>query len=272
MGLRNKIGILSEAFAHERLYQRMNSTHKFVTEILGFTNQHADEIVQINDQAEENAINLVKEYAGKVKKGVRFEMTYLEDVQDYRSYEYIPYVEADSSAGYLSADDVGYSANQSEVKLVRGMRIVTLDSVKNYSGFKATVESTLPRGYLIPKELSHIAEHLEKQGAVVNQLTESVTAEGEVFNVTAMTKGRRAFEGHYMARVDGEFESATRTFEPGDYWVDLAQPLANLIFYMLEPESDDGLVTWNFFDEYFEANGIEQGAVEYPVFKYFELE
>ena len=39
MGLRNKIGILSEAFAHERLYQRMNSTKVFVTEILEYTKE-----------------------------------------------------------------------------------------------------------------------------------------------------------------------------------------------------------------------------------------
>lgn len=71
MGLRNKIGILSEAFAHERLYQRMNSTHAFVTEILEFTNAHAQEIARVNDEAEAAAINLVKTGAGKVKKGVR---------------------------------------------------------------------------------------------------------------------------------------------------------------------------------------------------------
>ncbi|MFT7269271.1 MAG: hypothetical protein ACI905_001489, partial [Roseivirga sp.] len=39
----------------------------------------------------------------------------------------------------------------------------------------------------------------------------------------------------------------------------------------LEPQSDDGLVNWNFFDEHFKSNGIDQKPVEYPVFKYFEL-
>jgi len=40
-------------------------------------------------------------------------------------------------------------------------------------------------------------------------------------------------------------------------------PLANLIFYLLEPESDDGLVFWNFFDDYFDTVQTR----EYPVFK-----
>tara|TARA_R110002124_G_scaffold55533_1_gene156944 strand:+ start:5854 stop:6003 length:150 start_codon:yes stop_codon:yes gene_type:complete len=49
----------------------------------------------------------------------------------------------------------------------------------------------------------------------------------------------------------------------------MAQPLTNLIFYTLEPQSDDGFVTWNFFDEYFEKNGVNSKKVEYPVFKFF---
>ena len=254
MGLRNKMGILSEAFAHERLYQRMNSTHAFVNEILEFTNAHAEEIVSINDKAEQDAINLVKEKAGVAKKGVRFDMVYLEDVQDYRTYEYLPYT-----------DENG------ETKLVRGQRIIELEGVKNFSGFKASVESTLPRGYLIPAEFTTIAEHLMKQGAEVKKLEKTVEANGEVFMVSTLVNSRRKFEGHLMATVDGEFKSANRAFKAGDYWVDLAQPLANLIFYSLEPQSDDGLVTWNFFDEYFQKSGIDTQTVEYPVFKYYTL-
>ena len=74
-----------------------------------------------------------------------------------------------------------------------------------------------------------------------------------------------------MVQLEGSFKPATKTFEKGDYCVDLAQPLANLIFYMLEPQSDDGLVTWNFFDHYFERQGINESPVQYPVFKYFKL-
>ncbi|MEO1021606.1 MAG: M14 family metallopeptidase [Bacteroidota bacterium] len=254
MGLRNKIGILSEAFAHERFYQRMYSTHAFVTEILEFTNKHARTIVETNNSAEEAAINLVLEGAGVVKKGVRFTMTYLEDIPKYRSYEYIPY-----------SDSLG------KTKLARGQRIVTLEGVKNYSGFEATVKSTLPRGYLMPAELGHVAEHLRMLGVDIQVLEKPVSAIGEVFLADSLKKSGRKYEGHFMASIDGQFNAATKTFNPGDYWIDLAQPLANLIFYALEPQSDDGLVTWNFFDDYLEEHGIGAKTVEYPVFKYFEL-
>ncbi len=255
MGLRNKVGILSEAFAHERLYQRMNSTHAFVTEILKFTNAYGKEMAAINAQAEKKAIQNVLDNAGKIKKGVRFKMVYLEDIPNYRTYEYLPYV-----------DEKG------ETKLVRGLGIVTLHDVKNYSGFEATVKATLPRGYIIPASLKTIADHLKMQGVEVKKLNKKVTAKGEVFEVTKLKKADRLFEGHHMATVEGEFKAATRTFNKGDYWIDMAQPLTNLAFYTLEPQSDDGLVTWNFFDDYLESNGITDHPVEYPIFKYVELE
>jgi hypothetical protein len=80
----------------------------------------------------------------------------------------------------------------------------------------------------------------------------------------------RKFQGHAMATASGKFIEAKKSFKKGDFVVDLAQPLGNLAFYLLEPESDDGLVTWNFFDAYAEKAGIKTKPVPYPIFKYFK--
>ena len=73
-----------------------------------------------------------------------------------------------------------------------------------------------------------------------------------------------------MATAKGSFSSATRKFKKGDYKVDLAQPLANFVFYLLEPQSDDGLVTWNFFDDYIDKQSSSKKPLVYPVFKYYK--
>ena len=254
-GLRNRMAILSEAFAHERLYQRMNSTHAFVSEILEFTNENGQEMLAINAQAEANAIQLVQEQGGKIKKGVRFKKAPLEKpIAKYRTYHHREIKEADGQVHY-----------------VRAPNIIELNNVINNSAFEATLESTVPKGYLIPEKLAFIARHLERHGAKVTQLTKNISATGEAFTVRKIIKSRSVFEKHNILSIDGEFTAATKKFKKGDFIVDLAQPLANLIFYLLEPQSDDGLVTWNFFDEYFENNGIKDSTVEYPIFKYFEI-
>ena len=43
--------------------------------------------------------------------------------------------------------------------------------------------------------------------------------------------------------------------------------LANLIFYLLEPEADDGLAYWNMFDDYLERKLESASMADYPVFK-----
>ena len=252
-GLRNRMAILSEAFAHDRFYQRINSTYVFTYEILDYCNKHAREITKINHDAETAAIKNIIANAGKVKKGVRFKMVPApKKLNGFRTYEYNSFLKSDGTAS-----------------LVKTGKVVMYDSVTYYGEFKDTVQSTIPRGYIIPAALSVIAEHLMKQGVKVEKLEKDETFSGEVFTVDKFTKASRKFEGHLMASAEGKFQPATRSFQKGDYKVDMTQPLTNLIFYMLEPQSDDGLLTWNFFDDYLKQNGVTTKPVVFPIFKYF---
>ena len=47
----------------------------------------------------------------------------------------------------------------------------------------------------------------------------------------------------------------------------MAQPLANLAFYSLEPQIGDDFVGWGLLDEYLKAIGVEQRSVVCPIFK-----
>jgi hypothetical protein len=251
--LRNRIALLSEAFAHERFYQRIFSTYSFITEILNFTHAHAREIIEINKKAEDQTVRQVIDQAGKVKKGVQFKMVPLEKLNDFPTYDYVSYTKADGTRGFY-----------------RTGNIVRLDDVTYHAKFQPVVESTLPRGYVIPSAFTSVVENLKMHGIAVTQLARSQTFTGEAYQVVGLGKSSRKFEGHLLNNVNGKFVSAKKSFKKGDYLVDLAQPLGNLAFYLLEPESDDGLVTWNFFDAYLEKAGVANKPVDYPVFKYYK--
>jgi len=253
IGLRNRMSILSESFAHERFYQRINSTYQFVKEILTYCNNNAAEIIQINQQAEKNAVENVRNNAGLVSKGVRFKMVpTLDGIRNFRTYDYIPFKKEDGTNS-----------------IVKTGRITHIDKVNYYADFKDTVNALLPRGYIIPAALDSIVQQLKMMGAKVEKLEKKTEFKGEEFMIEKFTKANRKFEGHQMASAEGKFVAKTFTAEKGDYMIDLAQPLANLIFYALEPQSDDGLLTWNFFDHYLNTKGVTTQHVAYPLFKFF---
>jgi hypothetical protein len=179
-------------------------------------------------------------------------MVPLGTLENFITYDYVPSVTADGSKTFL-----------------RTGKVIKLDSVNYHAKFEVEVESTLPKGYVIPAIYTEVVENLRKHGVIVTQLSNNQKFNGEVFQVEKYERAQRKFEGHNMARATGSFVRSTHSFKKGDYMVELTQPLGNLAFYFLEPESDDGYVTWNFFDEYFEKSDPSKKKVEYPVFKFY---
>ena len=58
----------------------------------------------------------------------------------------------------------------------------------------------------------------------------------------------------------------TKEFKKGTIVIRTAQPLGNVIAYLLEPLSDDGMLKWNFFDKYLVPQW-GRGYYPYPVHK-----
>ncbi|MCB9251583.1 MAG: M14 family metallopeptidase [Flavobacteriales bacterium] len=250
-GLRNRMAILSETFAHDRFYERINSSYVFIEEILSYTGKHASEIRIINSDAENETIRYVKNMAGKVKKGTRFRMVLLDTIDRFPTYDFV-----------RSTDSTG------QEMYYRTGKIVEYDGVKYYAGFEASSESVLPKGYVIPGQYSVVIENLKDHGIQVIPIKKKTKYSGESYRVMEIDQAKLTYQKHKACTLKGEFYKSTATFNKGDWYVDMAQPLANLIFYLLEPESDDGLVYWNFFDEFLKKIPETKNNI-FPVFKHY---
>ena len=100
---------------------------------------------------------------------------------------------------------------------------------------------------------SSVTEKLLQHGITVERLTEPTTLEVEVFKPTELKKPKQLYQGHYLNSVKGEYGIEKKDFPVGTLFIGTAQPLGNLAASLLEPESDDGLLVWNFFDRYLVA-------------------
>lgn len=95
---------------------------------------------------------------------------------------------------------------------------------------------------------------------------ESSRIEVESFTISELKGTSRLNQGHYTNTIKGNFIREAKDFPAGSLVVRTAQPLANLVAYLLEPQSNDGLVTWNFLDRYLVPQW-GMGYNPYPVYK-----
>ncbi len=135
-----------------------------------------------------------------------------------------------------------------------------------YADFVPTRSVRLPFAYLVPSASAEVLDNLLRHGVAVERLTEAATLEAEAFRIREIKGAERLYQGHRTNTVKGEAALETREFPAGTLLVRTAQPLGRLAAYLLEPESDDGLLVWNFFDRDI-VSQWGRGAQTYPVFK-----
>jgi hypothetical protein len=126
----------------------------------------------------------------------------------------------------------------------------------------------LPYAYLLPVFDDGLLAKLRAHGLAVEKLSEPVTLEVESFRIKEIKGADRLYQGHRMNQVKGDYAVEKREFPRGTMVVRMAQPLGNLAAYLLEPESDDGLLVWNAFDRYL-AREWGRGVEVYPVYKLY---
>jgi hypothetical protein len=117
-----------------------------------------------------------------------------------------------------------------------------------FDRFEATLSRVLPEAWILDSSMTPIVERLRAHGVEARRLTRPWTGRGESFTVDSIVKGARPFQGHNEVRVEGRWTEARLTLPRGTWLVSGRQALALVAAIMLEPQSDDGLTTWNFLD------------------------
>lgn len=259
VGLRNRLAILSEAYSYLDFRGRVRVTEVFVEESLRAIAANASRLTLLTAQLDSQAEALNGGTVGRSRGGtstvrptfgVEFKMIPLQTPIE------------------ILVGDVEKVPNPQSG---REMLVMTTAAVpvrmKDYGLFEATRTVVMPSGWLIPRphvESGRYAQAIERlrwHGVRVETLVEDAQLDVERFVVTALTKAERPFQGHNEAKLTGRLERAKLSVQRGALFIPANQRLARLAFYLLEPESDDGLVTWNLIE-----NGLAAGGT-YPIYR-----
>jgi len=229
LGLRNRVAVLSEAYAYLTFRDRVMATLYFVEEILNYANAHAAEIQQAVEGAD--AVSVVGE-------------TLSTRSVPQRSEEEVTILMGEVTE--LEHPETG------EPMLLREDTIRPTEMYE-YGTFRAEETEVAPAAYLVPPELTDVIERVRLHGIETFILDDGRTIPGEAFRVDSTRAAERAFQQRNERRVWGDYESVERRVEPGTVVVPVDQPLGRLAFHLLEPVADDGFTNWAFLDEWIAA-------------------
>jgi len=259
-GLRNRMAILAETPGHESFERRIYAHYALISGVLDYAAAHGREMQEVCRAADREIVEAVKAKAetGELRNFVAG--TYGSygrvDILMYKERNVSALVPGTSVRAKIAPHMLGAP------ELVRGVDFLCKPV--------GTAEAKVPRGYLIPAEIGFIAEKLRAHGVRVETLARPVKAAGEEFVIDKVGQGRSG--GYGLVKLEGGFApSPAREFPAGTFRVDMAQPLANVAFYLLEPQAADGFVGWGVFDDAFKAAGAGERSLVYPVYKYFKI-
>ena len=256
-GLRNRLSVLCESPGSASFERMIYGQYAWISSMLEFSNDHADEMVKVTQKADKETVQAVKKSAasGELRNWIDGEY------QSWGKIDILAYRDAFPVAPREYKPGTSVHARvvpEGAPQIVRGVQDLTKPV--------GTRDAWVPRAYIFGPELKFLADKLKNQGLDIKVLEEPVSVAGEEFVIDKMRKDLRS--RYPMTSLDGAFaKTARRDFPAGSYWLDMAQPRANAAFYFLEPQARDGMVAWWVFDDVLRELGVEERSIVYPIFK-----
>ena len=223
VGIRNRFGLLSEAYSYATFEDRIKATNYFLEEAMTFAHQNAARLKKAIEDADKASIaGTPLATRAQFHRGGMVDIL-MGEVED----------EKNPNNGAI---------------MNRRKDVVRTEPMIDMMWFEPAATEIAPVEYYVPADATKALDLLSAHGVRMRQ-AQQPTGGVERFAIDSNTN-YQSFEGHNMRRLEGKWYPSAEPVMPAAYWiVPMNQPLARLAFYLLEPASDDGLVNWNVLDE-----------------------
>lgn len=248
VGLRNRLSILDENYVHADYRTRVSGNYAFLRAILDYAAEHAEELVRRVAEADLRTVRRGLAPKATDLVAVEYELKALPGPVTIHGYE---------------TEVVERPGTWPEMKKTDRKHIYTVPHFAEYVPKRSV---RFPFAYLLSAPDAEVVSLLLRHGVVTEKLAEAATLEVETFLPKEVKGAELLFQGHRLNTVRGEYLTEKRKFAAGTVVVRTGQPLGCLAAGLLEPESDDGLVAWNFFDRRL-AGQWDRGYLPVPVHK-----
>jgi hypothetical protein len=219
-GIRGKISILSEAYSHDPFERRVKATYAFVREILSLVAERRATIAHLPAPTADSV-------------PIRAQLT--------TAPLTLPVV----AESLIATGDSSLTQPGVPKGYRRAGKFDTV-TMAVYDRFEPTLQVPVPPGYVVPAAETLAVRLLRLHGIEMTG-PRATCARAQSFAVDSSWTDSVAFQGHRQAHLTGHWQTDAQSVHGPCYEVSTHQRLGVLAVYLLEPESDDGLVTWNVF-------------------------
>jgi dipeptidyl-peptidase 4 len=231
-GFRNRLGILSESYDYAPYRDRVLASRGFVLACFEFAAENKDKIRKL--MADGDKANTDAPAGATV--ALRHKMTPLGEKQKALILQGGKTIEGGAKPKDVIVDVMFQT--------------------------EATLSVPRPYAYLFPASLTNVVENLQRHGIDVEELREDINLDVEAYKIDEVTFTKKIQQGygkHNLVTVEATSRKENRKEPAGTIVVRTNQKLGTLAAFLLEPQSEDGLAAWNFFDA-----SLKQGQ-DYPV-------
>jgi dipeptidyl-peptidase-4 len=230
VGLRNRISLLDENYVHADFKTRVAGNYAFLKAVFDFSAGQAGEIRRLTAEADRKAVARGLAPKDSDGFGIDFDLLALPEPITVHSYE---------------MEIVERPGTWPEIKKTDRTKTWT---IPYFADYRVKTAVRFPFAYLLPGTEAEAAAKLLEHGIAVERLEEPARLEVQTFKPKEIKSAERLYQGHHLNTLRGDYVAESLEFPAGTILVRTAQPLGTLAAYLLEPESDDGLAVWNFFD------------------------
>ena len=123
--------------------------------------------------------------------------------------------------------------------------------IPHYNSYLAQDTIEVPRFYFIGSQERDVIKRLKANKVKMNKIKKDTLMHLGVFKVLNFDSSKKPYEGHFQLS-NTKVQRATQwvQLKKGDWEVKSSQDKALFIHSVLQPETEDSYLTWNFFDSY----------------------